>query len=829
MRRTARGRPSIFLASALSALLLPALPAGCGSTSDVRPAPPPTAACEADAPRGYDVTSYDLRGTFDWDRRTLIATVEITAHVEAGARSLELDSRVARVVSVHVGDAQAAFVADEAGGTLRVDVTPFVAAVAADLTISIAYEADTSPGLLTSTGRDGDPVTTRVFYTQGEPTVVARWMPGDHHPSDRARFSVALDVADDEEVVANGARVEVTPSAAGRRVIRYAIDRAIPTYTMALAAGQLEAHEADGAPGSTEPKLTVWHRRGAAIDADRYLAILRGTMRAFERRIGPYPFDAYAVALLPEYPGGMENASVTFMAETAGEAHISESLGAHELAHQWFGDAVTVSTWNDVWIKEGMATLLAEEAQAARSDGEAKGRLFGDAFGFDPADSIRDCALGHEVDGLSRYTSGPYTRAGWLLTQIRALVGDDAFFARLRGVISDHLDGTIDTDGFLAALAGSLDEGTRARLAGLVDARGAPALSAVGGGARTVVLRLTDPTGLVVAPFDVTVVDASGGETHATLDATEARTVDVPEGGYVAIDERDVHPDWVSDATPFLVPEAGPARAAFLSRSAAAEEKGLRYAATPFASAADLARDYPELDSSYARTVALERGCDALAVAAGADADAWQAALIPLVRARSPDEAAYTWGFGPCGVPFAQAALGEELAALVASPSTLDTSAAARLDWIASFDFGAAESLARLGPVATASTSTALRDDLVARLALQAAGNGLDAGLRGVHPRDPLGGDERAARAGRPPGGGRAEGRRGPPAARRRDGARAAVADHAARGGVRRVRGGGGERGRVGNLPGHGGEPGRPRRVGARGAHRSGGVPVKRA
>jgi aminopeptidase N len=721
MRLDPRRCSSTVLGGALAVLLLPA---GCSSRSDERPAPAPVLACEVDAPRGYDVTSYDLRGAFDWQRGALVATVRIAAHVEAGARTLELDSRVARVLSVSAGDAPAAFDVDAAAGTLRVDVAPLAATLPADVTLEITYEADLSPGLSTSSGRDGDPVTTRVFYTQGEPTVVARWMPGDHRPSDRALFSVALDVADDEEVVANGARAEPTPSGAGRRVIRYAIDRAIPTYTMAFAAGQLEAHDDPGAPGSGEPKLTMWHRRGAAIDADRYLATLRRTMRTFESRIGPYPFDAYAVALLPEYPGGMENASVTFMAETAGEAHISESLGAHELGHQWFGDAVTVRTWNDVWIKEGMATLLAEEAAGGATDGEAKGRLFGDAFGFDPADSIRDCALGREVDGLSRYTSGPYTRAAWLLTQIRAQVGDAAFFARLRGVIADHRDGTIDTDTFLAALASSLDDATRARIAGVIDAKGAPSMSAVGAGGRTVVIRLTDPAGLVITPFDVTIVDASGGETHASIDAAASRSVAVPEGGYLAMDERDVHPDWVFDATPFLVPEAGPARAAFLSRSAAAEEKGLRYAAVPFASAADLARDYPELDSSYARTVALVRACDALGRALPADTEAWQTALLAPVRGRVPDEAAYTWGLGQCGPAFAEAAFGEELAALLTPTAPLDPPAFARIDWIASFDFGAAASLSRLGPLALSSTSTALRDDLVARLALQAAGNG---------------------------------------------------------------------------------------------------------
>lgn len=696
------------LACGYAAALL--LSTGCGSSSEDPDPALPAPSCTGDSARDYDVTAYALRGTFDWERRTLAATLQLTTRVEAGVRSIELDSRVARLVGVGSGDATLPFRADEVRGTLCVTIARDALRAPKDLTLEVEYEAGTSPGLSVSAGRDGDPVTTRVAFTQGEPNLVAHWMPGNHHPRDRARFSVALDVADRIEVVSNGARVDVTTAGAGRRVIRYAMDQPIPTYTMAFAMGELEAHTSEG-----EPPLTLWQRRGVPVDVERHLAVLGETMRRLERLLGPYPFEAYAVALLPEYPGAMENSSLTFMAETADQSGFSAGLGAHELAHQWFGDAVTIAGWGDFWIKEGLATLLESESAAVEADAL---RLHGDRFLFAPRDAIRDRAVDQDPTPEALYTSGPYSRAAWLFTQLRALLGEDEFFTRLRGVIDDYRGSAIGTDEMLDVLApGLAPTATRARLGALIDAKGAPKLSAVAA-ERSLLFSLDDPEALLVTPFQVTVVDGAGAGTLTQLEPG-ATTIDVPPGGYIALDERDVHPDWFTGEIPFLLPSADAARTAFLSRSAAAQESALAHSSLPFTSAAALARDYPQLDSSYARSLALLHGCRARVGSSPPARDAWQTALVSLLR--TVDDAGFTPYLGECGSDVAHAAFGEELGALLASP--LPTPAEmARLAWIASFDFGAAESLARFAPLATSATSTGLRDTLVARIVHQAAG-----------------------------------------------------------------------------------------------------------
>jgi hypothetical protein len=176
------------------------------------------------------------------------------------------------------------------------------------------------------------------------------------------------------------------------------------------------------------------------------------------------------VVLVPQYGGGMENATITFDNELSGQGVLGFGLSAHELAHQWFGDWVTMHTYDDVWVKEGMATLLAAEADRARRDRDGTGRWFGSDFNFNPDDAVVDPAL----TGLDKYTSGPYERAAWLMTQIRARIGDAAYWAGARKVLADHARGTITGEQFVRSFAPALDEATIARILAALPRRGAP-------------------------------------------------------------------------------------------------------------------------------------------------------------------------------------------------------------------------------------------------------------------------------------------------------------------------------------------------------------------
>jgi hypothetical protein len=705
--------------AALGALLAAS---GCG---DNAPGPPDSCLPDCAGRRDYDAQGYALSGRFDWSALRLIVSEDITLTLPAGGPAVvELDARV-EVSSVHAGEQLLAFTNDPTDGTLRVDLSP-LGPTAEPITFTVEYRAQPSDSLIPTGPRDDDPVASRVVFTDSEPDRGLGWLVAKHDPSDRARFAVTLTVDEDEDVIANGARRRDETSGSSR-VVGYVMDQAIPTYLMAFAAGQIVHTDRAWADGRVP--LSLWHRRGLAVDAQRHLDVIAEALAAFEQRLGPYPWDSYAVVLVPGLGGGMENATITFNNELTGQGAVSFGLNAHELGHQWFGDWVTMRRYQDVWIKEGMATLLAAEAQRGRRDLSGSGRRFGTDFTFDPSDAVVDNTL----SGLGRYTSGPYERAAWMLTQIRARVGEDAFWATLRQILADHALGSIDGEAFLAAFASALDQATIDKLTANLEVFEVPVIDAAvaSAGAQTeVTLTLSDPGGVLIAPVVVTVVDAVGAAVDHPLAMDTAVTVTVPAGGYLALDESDTHPYWDDSFAiggdgyealfGLLRPSSAATRAAFLDRSPAVQERTLREVGLPpDLGPADLGTFVAGLDSLAARRSATFGGCSAMAGAA-AEPDqqaAWAAALTPLIKTPAIDS--FSSGYARCGAPLAEAALGPELDGLLATASVAQL---ARLEYLLAFDYGAAKSFTRIGAVATTSPSLRLRDQALGRLVLQTGG-----------------------------------------------------------------------------------------------------------
>jgi hypothetical protein len=607
---------------------------------------------------------------------------------------------------------------------LRIDVSA-LGADAGQNTVSftIIYEAATSDALVGSVSRDDDPVTSRVVFTDSEPFGGAKWLPAIHQPSDRAMWKVELTVTANEDVIANGTRTKDDVQN-GERVIRYEMTDPIPTYTMAFAAGELEHRDR---PLGRVP-LSVWYRRGLALEPDAMLDFLATTQETFETRLGPYPFSRYSVVLLPEFSGGMENTTITFTSETSGQANLGTNLQAHEFGHHWFGDWMTIATFDDVWIKEGMATLLAAEADREARDAEDKGRLFGNTFDFTSTDAIRDRSL----VGLAKYTSGPYQRAAWLLTQIRDRVGETAFWGSLRQVLARYALGSIDSESFVRSFG--LDEPTVQKALRALDAKVVPAVAigtSVDATGTQVKLNLADPGQTMIAPTAVTVVDGAGQVASSALLPDVPLGLTVPAGGYVAPDEAGVHPDWwssfttnVDDATrfvPLLFPASDAARAAFSTRSAVQQERALR-GLFSFIGKLEIAPSafsalYRDLDSTAARRWAEFAGCSAMSDST--TLGAWTGVLGPILAA--PAQTNWSTAYAACGIAFATNAFGAEIATLGAS---VDPTHASRFVYLSSYDYGAAATFDALSQVALQAPSLQLREQAIARLGYQTAGFG---------------------------------------------------------------------------------------------------------
>ncbi|HVK66842.1 MAG TPA: M1 family aminopeptidase [Polyangium sp.] len=710
-----------FCLAFLPALTIPFLTTGCGSSPI------------EDATRGYDVERYELEGAFDWNTRKLDATVAVTLTLTEDTPAIALDSHVAVKAVRITGAEDPAYEVDAPSGVLAISLEDAGKATQGQtVRIEIDYEAGTSDNLYAISMRLGDPVLGRAVFTDSEPLGTSWWMPCTNDPSDRATFSVALKVPAQEQLIANGRLVLDAEEGPGAHLVKYETAWTLPTYQMAFAVSQFEVAKAQTKTGLP---VEVWHRRGLPGSHADMAKALAGMIDRFEPLVGPYPFERYALVLVPSFPGGgMENAGISFQRETsstepalAGDFY----LAAHELAHQWFGDLVTIETWDDVWIKEGMANQLEYEAGRAFTDTSGQGSLHGDLFSPEDGVPIRDPSLAP----ADKYTSGPYGRAAWLHTQIRRLAGDVVYFETLRKILAAHRFGAIGTKAFVDVFAEALGPEATARVRRAIDARGMPRIELQAEPNAAFALVLDDPDGALVAPLVVRWYGADGSAEEVSLfDGTRAVIPAAAAEVLLVVDPDDVHPDFevtgddvhMAAWRAARVPLSASGKTVFAGLSGSAQMNALRVAGVLGAAMitpAEITGLLDELDADGAKALALQLGCGlASSTEDPAEREAWAAALAPLVEA-GPPSFGLGWigtGLGACSdvVPLDEL-FSAEWPKLEAGLPAADVPLA-RLQYLASLRLPEERELATFGVVASNAPSLRARRIALDHLARRA-------------------------------------------------------------------------------------------------------------
>lgn len=399
--------------------------------------------------RPYDVKSYALNGKFSWTDRTLVAeaTIQFTSKIE-NLTTLDLDSAVEVEWVRDLSGKDLPFRVDGDSAILSVDisslhVTGGVTEASKLSAIRVRYRKKANElgesagaGLIAVLPQPSSGLDSPILYTKSEPISTRDWLPSNMDPSDRARFRVVLETSAAESLEASG-RLVVDRQSADTRTMGYQTDYEVPPYLMAFAIGEFKSVESNklGFP------LRVVARKSFTQDLNAILEAHLGFFKVYQELLGPYPYEKYVALFLPSYPGGMEHVGISFMSDE----WPSENMWAHELAHQWHGDLVTSATWNDLWIKEGMATLLAQEAQRGRRDRTRSPITFSRSFGISDGDAIIDPGLAPK----DKYTSGPYGKAAFMHNQIRALVGEKNFWDTHKRILSENSYGALTSARYL--------------------------------------------------------------------------------------------------------------------------------------------------------------------------------------------------------------------------------------------------------------------------------------------------------------------------------------------------------------------------------------------
>ena len=410
---------------------------------------------------GFDIGHYDL--TFDTSAGdgSMVATAVIDATATQDLSAFDLDLRGFTVDSVSIASPQAT----SKSGSTKSDATftrvgdELVLAPARAIarggafTTTVRYHG-TPGGVIdpTAPGRIGWLTGQSGSFVAAEPIGATGIYPCSDHPSDKATYDIHVVAPSAATVAANGVQTEHRVTGATTRW-SFSMPEPMATYLVQVAIGDYDVITATGPHGLPLRSLVARH-----LPASRRatLASIGDQISYFETLFGPYPFATYGVLVAdspPQYALETQTLSLFPVSWFEGDSGTDlTTVEAHELAHQWFGDAVTPARWSDIWLNEGFATYAEW--------------LWDDHAGIDPLQRSVDTAMRsapswrrnfgaviHPNRAAGLFSPNEYDGAAIVLAALRRTIGDGPFFTLLQRWVTDHEGASVTTADFEAEAA----------------------------------------------------------------------------------------------------------------------------------------------------------------------------------------------------------------------------------------------------------------------------------------------------------------------------------------------------------------------------------------
>lgn len=449
----------------------------CGAASAAGTAAPPS----GKLPDTAEPLQYALTFRVDPAADGFSATADIRIALKQPAERIWLHARELQVERVEwrtaAGRAQPArFLPAQDSGVAAVEFGETVPAQ--ELQLHFVYRARYDSRLegLYRTRRDGQPY----VVTQMEPVSARRAFPGFDEPRFKTPFDLQLEIPAGLQAVANTAQSAEQPLAGGWRRLTFRTTPKLPTYLLAFAVGSWDLVEA--APITA----TAWRRqplplraiapRGQGPRLAEALAATPAIVTALEDYFGyAYAFGKLDLLAAPDFSAGaMENPGLVIFRESlllldanspAQLRRASFEVNAHELAHQWFGDTVTMPWWDDLWLNEAFATWMERRiTQTLRPAQRADLRSIVATQQAMAADSLASARrvrqpIRDNGDIEGAFDSLTYGKGAAVLGMFEAWLGEQPFRDGLRRYVREHAFASATSDDLIAALQSAGDKG----------------------------------------------------------------------------------------------------------------------------------------------------------------------------------------------------------------------------------------------------------------------------------------------------------------------------------------------------------------------------------
>ena len=401
---------------------------------------------------GYDVSHYDVELEYfhqsegDHPAKSIVATTTITAVATAELRSFTLDFEGLTVDRVLVNGVEAAHErwSDKPSEAFKLRVTP-----ATPVSGEFKVQVDYSGVPVRHTDNDGSPegwvATADGTTALGQPVGTMAWIPSNNTPADKATFDFRITIPSSingkpAAAASNGELLSRVPSEDGsKETWTWQQREQQATMSTILSIGNFHVREGSVTlrDGRTIPEWSFldMNRTPQQIAAmDHRRSQLENIHQTFEGLFGPYPGNSTGVVVDVNPVGyALETQDRSFFPGSIGERTL-----AHEIAHQWYGAAVSPSDWGSIWISEGMGTWGPEYWYEKNGTGTTAEYFFSRWQSMADDHELWSVPPGAMTEQDHLYGNWSYTRAGMMYEALRQVFGEELFHTAIRGYVQDN-------------------------------------------------------------------------------------------------------------------------------------------------------------------------------------------------------------------------------------------------------------------------------------------------------------------------------------------------------------------------------------------------------